>query len=70
MAKPQKPEDVYDSLATQGLYEEAHLDKEEVLKVLTMAIEDYEFGKSLRKIKDPSWRVIFNIHYDENYAIS
>ncbi|MFO8016790.1 MAG: hypothetical protein R6U32_06820 [Candidatus Woesearchaeota archaeon] len=29
-----------------------------------LAIEDYEFGKSLRKLENPNWRVIFNINYD------
>lgn len=64
MAKPQTPKEVYEALARQGLYEEAHFDKEEVQKVLAMVLEDYTFGKSLRKIKNPSWRVIFNLHYD------
>ncbi|MDP3639944.1 MAG: hypothetical protein Q8R53_01950 [Nanoarchaeota archaeon] len=64
MHKLQTPEDVYRALAAQGVYEEAHFDKDEVKKVLLMAREDYEFGKSLRKMKNPSWRVIFNIHYD------
>ena len=29
-----------------------------------MILEDYEFGKRLRHIENPNWRVIFNIHYD------
>lgn len=64
MLKEMTPEKVYDELVTKGLYEEAHLDKDEVKKVVAMALEDYEFGKSLRTAKKPSWRVIFNIHYD------
>ena len=64
MSKERSPEQVYDEFATQGLYEEANLDKNEVKKVLTMAMEDYEFGRSLREFKNPSWRVIFNINYD------
>jgi uncharacterized protein with PQ loop repeat len=29
-----------------------------------MALEDYAFGKVLRRIQNPNWRVIFNVHYD------
>ncbi|MBI2671325.1 hypothetical protein HYX16_00145 [Candidatus Woesearchaeota archaeon] len=29
-----------------------------------MAIEDYEFGKRLREIEEPNYRVLFNINYD------
>lgn len=64
MAKERTAKEVYELLSTEGLYEEAHFDKEEVRKVLTMVIEDHLFGKELRKLKSPSWRVIFNIHYD------
>lgn len=64
MLKEIMPEKVYDELATKGLYEEAHFDRDEVEKVITMAIEDYEFGRKLQTVKKPSWRVIFNIHYD------
>jgi len=64
MVKQQTPQEVYDELSNEGSYEEAHLDKEEIRKVLTMTIEDYIFGKTLRKIKEPNWRVIFNVHYD------
>src|SRR3989344_1762644 len=64
MAKELVPQQVYDKLATEGLYQEAHLDKDEVKKVLEMALEDYECGKTLRKMYNPSWRVVFNIHYD------
>ncbi|SRR3989338_6853300 len=64
MPKERTAEQVYDELSTEGMYEEANLDRDEVKKVLAMAMEDYQFGKSLRKLKSPSWRVIFNIHYD------
>ncbi|HIJ10931.1 TPA: hypothetical protein HA278_02635 [Candidatus Woesearchaeota archaeon] len=58
------PQEVYDKLATEGSYQEAHLDKDEVKKVLTMTMEDYECGKTVRKMSHPSWRVVFNVHYD------
>ena len=64
MPKEKTPQEVYDELVTKGSYEEAHLDKDEVRKVKNMAIEDYEFGKTLRKIENPNYRIIFNIHYD------
>ena len=63
MLKERTPEKVYDELVTEGLYEEAHLDKDEVIKVKNMAVEDYEFGKTLRKMENPNYRIIFNIHY-------
>ncbi len=59
MTKDKTPEQVYDELATQGLYEEANLDKDEVEKVKKLAIEDYEFGKSVKKLDNPNWRIIF-----------
>jgi len=64
MAKERTPQEVYEDLAAQGFYEEANLDKNEIEKVKKLCIEDYEFGKRLRKIENPNWRVIFNIHYD------
>lgn len=64
MVKDLSPEEVYDSLVSQGAYEEANLDFDEIKKNLAMVLEDYNFGKSLRKMPNPSWRVIFNIHYD------
>ena len=64
MRKEKNVEQIYGQFSTEGLYEEANLDKNEIKKVLTMAMEDYRFGKQLRKLNDPSWRVIFNIHYD------
>jgi hypothetical protein len=64
MPKEKTPEQVYDELITQGMYEEANLDKDEIKKVLKLTMEDYEYGKKLRQGKDANWRVIFNIHYD------
>lgn|SRR3989338_2678060 len=64
MPKERTPEEVYDDLVAKGSYEEAHFDKNEINKVKNMVIEDYTFGKSLKKIEAPNWRVIFNIHYD------
>lgn len=64
MVKELLPADVYDSLVCKGYYEEANLDLDEVKKNLEMALEDYAFGQSLRKLPNPSWRVIFNLHYD------
>ncbi|MEK6940137.1 MAG: hypothetical protein AABX31_05400 [Nanoarchaeota archaeon] len=64
MRKERTAEQIYEQFSTEGLYEEANLDKDEIKKVLTMVMEDYQFGKELRKLKNPSWRVIFNIHYD------
>lgn len=64
MPKERTPEEVYDNLITQGFYEEAGFDKDEILKIKTLTLEDYEFGKTLRKLPSPNWRVIFNIHYD------
>src|SRR3989338_5676963 len=65
MPKEKTPEEVYDQLITEGLYEEASLDKDEIEKVIKLASEDYEFGKSLRKLSDANWRVIFNIKFPE-----
>ena len=64
MPKEKTPEQVYNDLVTQGLYEEANLDKDEIQKVRKLTMEDYEYGKKLRQNKDANWRVIFNIHYD------
>ena len=58
------PDEVYDGLITEGAYEEANLDLEELSKMFGLVIADYEFGKTLRKLQKPNWRVIFNIHYD------
>lgn len=64
MLKERTPKEVYENLAEQGMYEEANLDKDELEKIKRITIEDYEFGKDLKSIKNPNWRVIFNIHYD------
>lgn len=64
MPKEKTPEEVYDQCLAEGLYEEAGLDRDEVEKVVRLTSEDYEFGKSLRKVSNANWRVIFNIHYD------
>lgn len=64
MSKERTPEEVYDDLIAQGFYEEAGFDKDEILKIKRLTLEDYEFGKTLRKLPCPNWRVIFNIHYD------
>src|SRR3989344_394910 len=64
MPKERTPEEVYEDLSIKGLYEEANLDKDEVTKIKNIAIEDYEFGKRLREIKEPNYRVLFNINYD------
>ena len=64
MLKERTPERVYEDLASQGLYEEANLDKDEAEKVKKLTIEDYEFGKNLKTIDKPNWRIIFNINYD------
>lgn len=64
MVKELLPAEVYDSLVCKGYYEEANLDLDEIKKNLSMALEDYAFGQNLRKLPNPSWRVIFNLHYD------
>jgi len=64
MPKERSPKEVYEELSEQGAYEEATPDKDEIEKVKRITIEDYEFGQSLRKLREPNWRVIFNIHYD------
>lgn len=64
MLKERTPEQVYEDLAAQGMYEEANLDRDELEKIIKITIEDYEFGESLEKIDKANWRIIFNIHYD------
>ncbi|MDD5649528.1 MAG: hypothetical protein PHF86_03810 [Candidatus Nanoarchaeia archaeon] len=64
MAKEKTSKEVYDELMNKGAYEEANFDKDEIKKIIKLAIEDYNFGKNLRKISDANWRVIFNINYD------
>jgi hypothetical protein len=58
MVKERIPEEVYEDLSIEGLYEEANLDRDEVTKIKNMAIEDYEFGKRLRGIEEPNYRVL------------
>ena len=69
MPKERTAEEVYDGLVTQGLYEEANLDKDEIEKVKRMAIEDYEFGKNLKTIDKPNWRIIFKFEQINVYFI-
>lgn len=64
MHEGRKPKEIYENLAKQGMYEEANLDKDEIEKVKRMAIEDYEYGKRLRRTDSPNYRVLFNINYD------
>jgi len=64
MPREKTPEEVYESLMAEGAYEEGNLDKDEIKKVIRLAIEDYEFGKSLRKLDNPNYRILFNINYD------
>jgi len=64
MPKERTPEEVYEDLSNGGYYEEANLDSDEIKKMMRLSIEDYEYGKRLRKTDTPNWRVIFNIHYD------
>ncbi|HLC33043.1 MAG TPA: hypothetical protein VJJ82_04405 [Candidatus Nanoarchaeia archaeon] len=58
------PQDVYEELSAEGAYEEAGCDKDEITKIKTLTLQDYEYGKMLKKLQNPNWRVIFNIHYD------
>ncbi len=62
--KEKTPEKVYEDLSNNGEYEEAHLDKDEINKVKSMALKDYESRKILENSEDPNYRVIFNISYD------
>lgn len=64
MLKEKSPIDIYEELSVEGLYEEANLDKDETEKRKKLILEDYEYGKKLKKMQDPNWRVIFNINYD------
>ena len=64
MLKERTPQEVYNSLSADGAYEEAGCDKDEITKIKTMTLQDYEYGKNLRKMPNPNWRVIFNLHYD------
>lgn len=64
MLKKKTPKEVYEELLRKDQYEETVMDKDDVVKVITLAIEDYTYGKKLRSDKDANYRVIFNIHYD------
>lgn len=64
MPKERTPQDVYASLSADGLYEEAGYDKDEITKIIKMTLQDFDYGKTLRMMPNPNWRVIFNIHYD------
>ena len=64
MLKNRTPQEVYNSLSEEGAYEEAGLDKDELIKIKMLTLQDYEYGRTLRKMANPNWRVIFNIHYD------
>ena len=56
--------EVYEDLSDKGEYQEAHLDKDEINKVKSMALKDYESRKILENSEAPNYRVIFNISYD------
>lgn len=62
--KLKTPKEVFENLSTKGEYEEAHLDKDEVNKVKSMALKDYETRKIIQESKEPNYRVIFHISYD------
>jgi hypothetical protein len=64
MPKEKTAKEVFEECVNKGMYEEANLDRDEVEKVKTLAMEDYEFGKSLRKIDKPNYRILYNINYD------
>jgi len=64
VAKERTPEQIYDSLLSEGAYAEGNLDKNEISKVHRLAMEDYNYGKMLITFPNPNWRVIFNVHYD------
>ncbi len=64
MLKKKTPKEVYEELLRKDQYEETVMDKDDIVKVITLAIEDYTYGKKLRSDKDANYRVIFNIHYD------
>jgi hypothetical protein len=67
MKKPNKErtvEEAYDDLVSQGAYEEANPDADEIEKIKKTTVEDYEYGQKLKTGDQPNWRVIFNIQYD------
>ena len=57
-------EKVYENLSGIGLYEEAGLDLDIINKSKTIAMEDYNYGKTLRNMENKNYRIIFNISYD------
>jgi len=57
-------EKVYENLSRIGLYEEANLDLDIISKSKTIAMEDYNYGKTLRNMENKNYRIIFNISYD------
>src|SRR3989344_7694029 len=57
-------EKVYENLSGIGLYEEANLDLDIISKSKTIAMEDYNYGKTLRNMENKNYRIIFNISYD------
>ncbi len=58
------PRQVFNEIKDKGEYESVSIERLEIEAALQMILEDYEFGKRLRHIENPNWRVIFNIHYD------
>ena len=58
------PRQVFNEIKDKGEYESISIERLEIEAALQMILEDYEFGKRLRHIENPNWRVIFNIHYD------
>lgn len=64
MKAKETPDDVFTGISGEGGYKPAQLDIAEATHTLSMILEDYEFGRRLRHIENPNWRVIFNIHYD------
>jgi len=57
-------EKVYENLSRIGQYEEANLDLDIISKSKTIAMEDYNYGKTLRNMENKNYRIIFNISYD------
>lgn len=64
MPRERTPEEIYIDLASKGAYEESNIDRDEIEKIKSTTIEDYEYGQRLKTGDLPNWRVIFNIHYD------
>lgn len=64
MKAHETPKSVFQDISSKKGYIKSEFDAEEVKQVFAMILEDYEFGRRLRHIENPNWRVIFNIHYD------